>query len=141
MCTNIAELRGGVGFNIVPPRATLVVSLRPPPGASLTTLEGELAAIARAASPSVVVRTVLANPSLQSTNVAALRSLLGAACDEPVDLGFWTEAALLERQGINAVVFGPGAIAQAHAADEWVTIADLERAKATLAAVFAGEKG
>ena len=42
----------------------------------------------------------------------------------------------LRRAGIDAVVFGPGDVGQAHAADEFVTIADLETARATFAQVF-----
>jgi acetylornithine deacetylase len=32
----------------------------------------------------------------------------------------WVDAAYLNRAGIPAVCFGPGSIAQAHSADEWV---------------------
>ena len=35
----------------------------------------------------------------------------------------------LSERGIDAVVFGPGAIEQAHAADEYVEIAELETAR------------
>src|SRR5262249_31928435 len=35
LCVNVASLAGGVAFNVVPPRAELVFSLRPPPGADL----------------------------------------------------------------------------------------------------------
>jgi len=45
-----------------------------------------------------------------------------------VDLHFWTEAALLSAAGIDAAVFGPGAIAQAHAPDEYVELAQLVEA-------------
>ena len=53
-----------------------------------------------------------------------------------VDLDFWTEAAVLAERGIDAVVFGPGAVGQAHAADEFVDIAELEEAAATFARVL-----
>ena len=46
-----------------------------------------------------------------------------------MDLAFWTEAALYAEAGIDAVVFGPGDIAQAHAADEFVELAQLEAAR------------
>jgi acetylornithine deacetylase len=140
MCTNIAELRGGVGFNIVPPQGTLVVSIRPPPGAALSALEDELRVVALAAAPGVVVRRVLANPSFETRNVDAFRPFLGAACGAPIDLGFWTEAALLERDGINAVVYGPGDIARAHGADEWVSIDELEQACKQFAMLVSCEK-
>lgn len=45
---------------------------------------------------------------------------------EPVD--FWTEASLFSAAGLPAIVLGPGDIAQAHAANEWVALAQLQRA-------------
>ena len=41
-------------------------------------------------------------------------------------LDFWTEAALYAAHGLDAIVIGPGDIAQAHGADEWVALADLD---------------
>ena len=43
---------------------------------------------------------------------------------------------MLAERGIDAVVFGPGAVGQAHAADEFVDIAELEDAAATFARVL-----
>lgn len=45
---------------------------------------------------------------------------------DPVD--FWTEASLFSAAGLQAVVLGPGDIAQAHATDEWVALEQLETA-------------
>ena len=59
----------------------------------------------------------------------ASEPLLGARVDDTVDLAYWTEASRLSERGIDAVVFGPGDIAQAHAADEYVEIAELETAR------------
>jgi len=39
---------------------------------------------------------------------------------------------VLARGGIPSIVFGPGDIAQAHTADEWISLASLERARALL---------
>jgi acetylornithine deacetylase len=75
----------------------------------------------------------MSNPSFATRDLAAFPSL-GA----PVDLAFWTEAALLSAAGIDCVVFGPGDIAHAHAPDEHVPIADLEKARATFAAIVRG---
>ncbi len=47
MCMNIAKLDGGVAFNVVPAYARLLVSLRPPPGASTQALLAELRRIRR----------------------------------------------------------------------------------------------
>src|SRR6185437_1032843 len=48
---------------------------------------------------------------------------LGLAVGNAVD--FWTEAALFSQAGYIAFVYGPGDIAQAHAADEWVALGQL----------------
>ena len=39
---------------------------------------------------------------------------------------FWTEASLFSQAGLTAFVFGPGDIAQAHTADEWVALDQLD---------------
>ncbi|HEY7905552.1 MAG TPA: M20/M25/M40 family metallo-hydrolase, partial [Wenzhouxiangella sp.] len=55
-----------------------------------------------------------------------LCKVIDVSVGEPV--GFWTEAALFSQAGLPALVLGPGDIAQAHTADEWVAVAQLERA-------------
>jgi acetylornithine deacetylase len=45
-----------------------------------------------------------------------------------VDLPFGTEAGQFVEQGIDAVVFGPGHVEQAHKADEYVDLDELEEA-------------
>lgn len=49
---------------------------------------------------------------------------LGLPIGHAVD--FWTEASLFSQAGLNAIVFGPGDIAQAHTADEWVALPQLQ---------------
>jgi len=44
-------------------------------------------------------------------------------------LHYFCDAAVLARGGIPSVVFGPGDIAQAHTADEWIELAQLERGR------------
>ena len=69
-------------------------------------------------------------------DIAGFEALLGARMADAVDLGYWTEASRLSERGIDAVVFGPGDVAQAHAADEYVEIAELETARAAFAHVL-----
>jgi acetylornithine deacetylase len=138
LCLNVAALDGGVAFNVIPTRATLRVSLRPAPGADLNGLLAEVERTARAAvAPFPIEWTVTAaNPPFQSRALGGFEALLGEPARQPVDLGFWTEAALLGAAGIDAVVFGPGRIEQAHAADEYVERAQLESATRTFVRVL-----
>ena len=52
-------------------------------------------------------------------------------------LSCWTDAALFAHAGIPAVCFGPGDIARAHSATEWVEVAQLEAAADVLETVVA----
>jgi acetylornithine deacetylase len=131
LCVNVAAIDGGVAFNVVPTRATLTVSFRPWPGADVVALHREVEGRARAAAAPEKIdwETDLANPPFASRDVASFVPLLGERAKAPVDLQFWTEAALFAAAGIDAVVFGPGEIAQAHAADEFVDATQLEEAR------------
>jgi acetylornithine deacetylase len=50
----------------------------------------------------------------------------------PVGVHYFCDASVLSAGGIPSVVFGPGDIAQAHTADEWIDLAQLDRATAML---------
>jgi acetylornithine deacetylase len=50
----------------------------------------------------------------------------------------WTDCAILNEAGIPAVCFGPGDIALAHAAEEWIDVGEIERATAVLERVCLG---
>jgi acetylornithine deacetylase len=52
--------------------------------------------------------------------------------DQAAGVEYFCDAAILAEGGIPSVVFGPGNIAQAHTQDEWISLAELDRAKATL---------
>jgi acetylornithine deacetylase len=135
LCLNVAGLAGGLAFNVVPTRATLSLSLRPAPGADLGALLAEAERRVRAATaPHPVAWKVEAqSPPFATRALAEFAPYLGAAVEQAVDLGFWTEAARLAERGIDAVVYGPGAVEQAHAADEHVELAELETARAAFA--------
>ena len=65
----------------------------------------------------------LAPPLDTNDEVAAFLAHTGLTEGDDVD--FWTEAALFHQAGHPTIVLGPGNIAQAHQADEWVAIDSL----------------
>lgn len=136
MCVNLAKLDGGIAFNVIPPHARLEVSLRPPPGADMPLLRAELDGMVRALAPESTMRWSRDNAPFATRDLASFEPLLGALVSTPMDLGFWTEAALLLTHGIDAVVFGPGNIAQAHGPDEWVPVEELFRARDIFRSMF-----
>jgi acetylornithine deacetylase len=135
---NVAGLDGGIAFNVIPTRATLTFSVRPAPGDSVDELLAEAERRVRAATaPHAIAWSVsIASPPLQPRDIAGFEPLLGARLADPIDLGYWTEASRLSERGIDAVVFGPGDVAQAHAADEYVECAELEAARAAFSHVL-----
>ena len=46
---------------------------------------------------------------------------------KPIGADYFCDAAVLAGGGIPSVVFGPGDIAQAHTADEWISLRQLEQ--------------
>jgi acetylornithine deacetylase len=78
--------------------------------------------------------------------VAALAAAAAAhGLAAPVEgLSCWTDAALLTAAGIPAICFGPGDIALAHAAEEWVPVQEITQATDVLTALvtaWCGPKG
>jgi acetylornithine deacetylase len=136
MCLNLAKLDGGIAFNVIPAEARLLVSLRPPPGADPTALYAELDALVAETLPEATTAWKRRNAPFATGSLAAFEQLLGDAARSPLDLAFWTEAALLRERGIDAVVLGPGNIAQAHAPNEWVEVDELGRAAELFRRVF-----
>ncbi len=66
---------------------------------------------------------------------AALATVIGAAPDGP-KVAYGTEAGQFHQAGIDAIVCGPGDIAQAHTADEWITLDQILTAERYLDALL-----
>jgi acetylornithine deacetylase len=122
-CLNIAAISGGVAFNVIPARGALEWSLRPYPGFDRVGWDGEVAALAARVDPEIAVETTIDHAPFACDALAEhVRQFVRSVGT----LDFWTEAALWAQHGKTAIVVGPGDIAQAHAADEYVALEDLE---------------
>ena len=122
-CLNIAALHGGVAFNVIPARGELEWSLRPYPGFDRADWDREVRALASAIDPGIAIAATIDHAPFAC---AALAEFARPFAQTIGGLDFWTEAALWSARGIDAIVIGPGDIAQAHAADEFVSLADLD---------------
>jgi acetylornithine deacetylase len=127
---NIAGMDGGVAFNVIPSMAVLTFSVRPSPGVDREALLRQIRDTAiQAASPLTLEwEEVAYNPAFATRDLASFEALLGSRVDSPVDLPYGTEAGQFVEAGIDAVVYGPGRVEQAHAADEFVELDELEEA-------------
>jgi acetylornithine deacetylase len=130
ICMNLAAIEGGVAFNVIPTRAKLVFSVRPGPGVDHRALLDEIRRVGHeAAAPAVPEwRDLAFNPPFETRDLSGFATLFGDRMDSAIDLPYGTEAGQFVERRIDAVVFGPGRVEQAHAADEFVESAELEEA-------------
>ena len=123
LCMNIAALHGGVAFNVIPQRGMLEWSLRQYPKFDRAGWDADVAAAAARIDPAIKLATTVDHAPFACDKLAdELRPFVSRVGS----LDFWTEAALYEAHGIDAIVVGPGDIGQAHGADEFVTLDDLD---------------
>ena len=130
---NIGRVEGGIKANVIAPEAEVRFGFRPLPSHDIDELHARLGALVETGTLERYEET-FRGPSLPAGDVAdaeerrlAARDLadaLGLPIGNAVD--FWTEASLFSAAGFDAVVCGPGNIAQAHTADEWVSLSELQ---------------
>jgi len=140
---NIGRVEGGIKANVIAPAAEVRFGFRPLPSMSVDALLAtfrEKCGIAPAE-----FEETFRGPSLPAGDIAAAESRRLAARDIADEVGlpignavdFWTEASLFSQAGYTAFVFGPGDIAQAHSADEWIALADLKKYTETMTRLIA----
>lgn len=147
----VATIRGGTGVNIVPELCAIDVDRRTLPAESTAEVIAELhdvLAELRRRRPDLDVRVGEPFASIPGLDTPANEPFVQLATriahqhggrSEPVGVPYGTNAWALAGRGIPTIVLGPGDIAQAHSADEWVDLAQVERAAelyVTLALAF-----
>ena len=129
---NLGRIAGGVAHNVIPADCALDWEMRPIRAedgrwaleAIDAFAEGALLPALRAAAPEAAIeREVVGEvdglePRAGNAARDLVAALTGANGTEAVAFG--TEAGLWQGLGMDVVVCGPGAIAQAHKPDEWV---------------------
>ena len=139
-------IRGGVGMSTYPEECVLSIERRTLPGETALTAMKEIenaCAAVRARDPRLdarITQTTSQLPSDVSTDAPIVGLLKRAMEGEGVPVSIegmsaWTDAALLNAAGIPTICFGPGDIALAHAAEEFVPVAEIQTATRVLARV------
>jgi acetylornithine deacetylase/succinyl-diaminopimelate desuccinylase-like protein len=130
---NVGTISGGAQPNIVPDRCTISVDRRTLPGETDLGVQREIAAFLRAKKLSAKIASAKLAPALPLETNPKLplvqKFLKCVGQSKPLGVHFFCDAAVLSAGGIPSVVFGPGDVAQAHTADEWISLAELERGK------------
>ncbi|HMB57628.1 MAG TPA: acetylornithine deacetylase [Arenimonas sp.] len=140
---NIGRVEGGIKANMIAPSAEVRFGFRPLPSQNFDALHADFRGFADSGALAEYEET-FRGPPLPSGDVAnaenrrleardladALAMPIGNAVD------FWTEASLFSAAGLTTLVYGPGDIAQAHTADEWVALDQLAAVANTYQRIF-----
>jgi acetylornithine deacetylase len=130
-------IEGGSAPSVYPDLCRLVMERRTLPGEDPGAVLAEFLGVLEEVAARVPGMDGTLRPGLfrAGTEVAVdspvVQGLLKAAEAEGVKgaveaMTAWVDAALLNEKGIPAVCFGPGSIAQAHSAVEWVKVEEVE---------------
>jgi acetylornithine deacetylase len=145
---HVGKLNGGVQVNIVPNTAVIDFEIRSVAGEDVDGLITRLRAAAegivaplRAEFPeaAITVERLWDYPGLGTASDAAVvnfvKGLTGA--NGTMKVAFGTEGGLFDaRLGIPTVICGPGSMAQGHKPDEFVTVEQMGRCEAMMAALL-----
>ncbi|MBT2747583.1 MULTISPECIES: acetylornithine deacetylase [unclassified Lysobacter] len=131
---NIGRIEGGIKANMIASSADLRFGFRPLPSQSIDSLHEVFGTLIDAGAIERYEET-FRGPPLPAGDVAAAEDRrleardLADALNLPIGnaVDFWTEASLFSASGLTSIVYGPGDIAQAHTADEWVALEQLQR--------------
>jgi acetylornithine deacetylase/succinyl-diaminopimelate desuccinylase-like protein len=132
---NVGTIRGGSSVNIVPDQCTIEIELRLPPGATPgAARQSVIDGLAERTTCAFHDPPYMQGPALSDRTNGPLSERLAAAVTSVAGdcrrrgVPFATDAAFFCDAGTPAVVFGPGSIEQAHTADEWLPLDQLEQA-------------
>ena len=133
----VSTIHGGVAVNTVPERVSIEIDRRVGPNESPAAVYEDVLRLLTTAAVPPGCKIVNDVPSMQirglsdqnngtlAKGLSSLAQSYGRRGDV-VGVPYATDAAAIAALGIPTVVFGPGSIAQAHTADEYIDVAELE---------------
>lgn len=119
---NLGVLQGGSKINIVPDACEAKCDIRTLPGQDVTPVVEKF----KSRFPSVEVDLYTTN-ALQTDPNHPVIAKLTACGGSPTGAPWLCDAAIFAAAGSPAVAVGPGSIQQAHTADEWIAVEDIEK--------------
>jgi len=135
---SVGTITGGVSVNTVPDRCTIEIDRRLAPGEKPDAARQHLIDYLREKAslgftlehdPPFMEGPPLADQHNRplADRLAKAAAGLAAPC-RAVGVPYGTDGALFAATGVPTVIFGPGSIAQAHTADEWIALDQVEKA-------------
>ncbi|HEY3861957.1 MAG TPA: M20/M25/M40 family metallo-hydrolase [Verrucomicrobiae bacterium] len=139
---SVGSIHGGTQPNIVPAQCQASVDRRTLPGETGPSVRRELRELFRRHGLRASIgeeKACPCEPMETSAGLPLVREFLRASRQKaPVGVNYFCDASVLARAGIPSIVFGPGDIAQAHTAEEWIETRSLAAAAAVLLKFFGG---
>jgi acetylornithine deacetylase/succinyl-diaminopimelate desuccinylase-like protein len=133
---NVGSVRGGTQPNIVPDYCEIQIDRRTIPGEKDSSVMREIVKFIREAGLKIELVNAKHNecmPLETDPNLPLVKRFMQFTGQrQPLGVDFFCDAAIISSGGTPSVVFGPGNIAQAHTADEWISINSLESASRIL---------
>jgi len=134
---SVGTISGGTQPNIVPEQCAITLDRRTLPGETEAGVWREIRGLLRRhglSATCVADRHGPCPPLETDPELLWVKRFLGAVSQRaPAGVQYFCDAGVLALGGIPSVAFGPGDIAQAHTADECVSLAAVERARGLLA--------
>ena len=130
---SVGAICGGTQVNIMPDRCSILIDRRTLPGETARGVQRDLLDLLRSRGIAAVFARNKLPPCLPLDTDPKLPLVAGflktAGQRRPAGVRYFSDASVLAHGGIPSIVFGPGDIAQAHTADEWISLTSLERGK------------
>ncbi|NCA10234.1 M20 family peptidase [bacterium] len=142
---SLGTIRGGAGVNLVPDLVVLEIDRRIVPGEAPREARDEVIRRIAAAAPGARIdhdEPFVESSGLPEAESAIVVELAATAAALGVEASrtaarYGTNASIFAAAGVPSVVFGPGSIAQAHTADEWIDLDEVDQAATILARLIA----
>jgi acetylornithine deacetylase/succinyl-diaminopimelate desuccinylase-like protein len=133
---NIGAIQGGTQPNIVPASCVAQADRRMIPGETERSVRSEINALLRRHGLRASMtsdKSFQCLPLETDPRLPLVKQFLQCAGQtKPAGVDYFCDASLLAQGGIGSIVFGPGDIAQAHTADEWISQKSLRDATSLL---------
>jgi len=139
---SVGTIRGGTQPNIVPDQCEISLDRRTLPGETEAGVSREMKELLRKQGLKVEMlkgKVLPCDPMETDPKLGLVQRFLSVAGQrKSVGVDYFCDGSVLAQGGIPSIVFGPGDIAQAHTANEWVDARSLERARTILVRFLRG---
>jgi acetylornithine deacetylase/succinyl-diaminopimelate desuccinylase-like protein len=134
--SNVGTVRGGTQANIVPSSCVIEIDRRTLPGETEADVKREVRDLLKTHKLKAefgFIKPVACLPMETDPSQPLVRQFMASVGQtKPLGAQYYCDASVFSAGGTPSVIFGPGDIAQAHTADEWIELDQLERARRIL---------